>query len=312
MSTEDASEDKKFSKPVSRLRQEREQRAWTQSEVAERIGTNQINVSRWETGITTPSPYYRQRLGELFGKNIQELGLIPTTSEERYEEVSSISDTSDSKTSIPPQLIWNVAYRRNPFFTGREEILAHLFTALRNSKAAALTQTQAISGLGGIGKTQIAVEYAYRYRDHYQAILWITASTREAFTADFVMLAALLDLPEQHEQDQDIVVRAVKRWLTTHTHWLLILDNIDNLEMLADYLPVHSTGDVLLTTRLQALGTLAQSIEVEKEGFRLTTLIPLPQHGRSLFNRWNRRVWLPLICCACLLFSIQKLFLKKL
>jgi tetratricopeptide (TPR) repeat protein/transcriptional regulator with XRE-family HTH domain len=266
MVTEDTSEAKKFSRPGPRLKQERERRAWTQSEVAERIGTNQINVSRWETGITVPSPYYRQRLGELFGKSIEELGLIPASSEEHYEGVSTVSDTPDSQTSIPPQLIWNVPYRRNPFFTGREEILAHLYTVLRNSKAAALTQTQAISGLGGIGKTQIAVEYAYRYRDHYQAIFWITASTREAVTADFVMLAALLDLPEQHEQDQDIVVRAVKRWLTTHTHWLLILDDVDNLEMLADFLPMHSTGDVLLTTRLQALGTLAQGIEVEKMG----------------------------------------------
>jgi tetratricopeptide (TPR) repeat protein/transcriptional regulator with XRE-family HTH domain len=266
MSTEDASEAKKYSRPVSRLKQERELRAWTQSELAERIGTTQVNVSRWETGITVPSPYYRQRLGELFGKSIQELGLIPASREEHNEEVSTFSGTPDSQSSIPPQLIWNVPYRRNPFFTGREEILAHLYTVLQNNKAAALTQTQAISGLGGIGKTQIAVEYAYRYRDHYQAIFWITASTREAFTADFVMLAALLDLPEQHEQGQDIVVRAVKRWLTTHTHWLLILDNVDNPEMIADYLPVHSTGDVLLTTRLQALGTLAQSIEVEKMG----------------------------------------------
>ena len=77
-------------------------------------------------------------------------------------------------------------------------------------------------------------------------------------------LAALLDLPEQYEQDQEFVVRAVKRWLTTHNRWLLILDNVDNLEMLADYLPLYSSGDVLLTTRLQALGSLAQSIEVEK------------------------------------------------
>ena len=157
-------------------------------------------------------------------------------------------------------------YRRNPFFTGRENILNHLNAVLQNSKTAALTQAQAISGLGGIGKTQIAIEYAYRYRDQYKAILWVNASSREAFTSDFVKLATLLNLPEQHEQDQEFVVRAVKRWLSAHTSWLLILDNVDNLEMLADYLPVYSSGDVLLTTRLQALGTLAQSIEVEKMG----------------------------------------------
>src|SRR6266849_9835187 len=117
MGAEDAA--KKFSRSVvSRLKQERERRAWTQSEVAERIGTTQINVSRWETGITVPSPYYRQRLGELFGKSIEELGLIPESSEEHHEEVSTLSGTPDSQTSIPPQLIWNVPYRRNPFFTG--------------------------------------------------------------------------------------------------------------------------------------------------------------------------------------------------
>ncbi len=261
MSTEDASENKKFSRPLSHLKQERELKAWTQSDVAERIGTTQVNVSRWEKGITFPSPYYRQKLGELFNKSIQELGLIL----QKNEEVSASSALSDSKPSSSPP-IWNVPYRRNPFFTGREDILSHLYTILQNSKTAALTQAQAISGLGGIGKTQIAIEYAYRYRDEYQAILWVTASSREAFTADFVKLAALLDLPEQYEQDQEFVVSAVKRWLTTHNRWLLILDNVDNLEMLTDFLPVHSSGDVLITTRLQALGTLAQSIEVEKMG----------------------------------------------
>jgi tetratricopeptide (TPR) repeat protein len=261
MSTVDESEDKKFSRPLSRLKQERELRAWTQSHVAERIGTTQVNVSRWEKGITVPSPYYRQKLGELFNKSIQELGLIP----QKNEEVSTSSALSDSKpsSSLP---IWNMPYRRNPFFTGRDNILSHLYAVLQNNKTAALTQAQAISGLGGIGKTQIAVEYAYRYREQYQATLWVTASSREAFTADFVKLAALLDLPEQYEQDQEFVVRSVKRWLSTHSHWLLILDNVDNLDMLADFLPVHSTGDMLITTRLQALGTLAQGIEVEKMG----------------------------------------------
>lgn len=263
MGIEDASEAKKISRAfVSRLKQERERRAWTQSEVAERIGSTQINISRWENGITIPSPYYRQRLGELFGKSVEELGFISESKEERREEQSSFSDTASSPSFPLP--IWNVPHRRNPFFTGREEILAYLYTVLRSSKAAALTQTQAISGLGGIGKTQIAVEYAYRYRDHYQAIFWLTASTRDSLSADFVMLAALLGLPEQYEQDQAIVVRAVKRWLTAHTHWLLILDNVDNLDMIVDLLPMHATGDVLLTTRLQALGTVAQSIEVEK------------------------------------------------
>jgi tetratricopeptide (TPR) repeat protein len=269
MSIEDASEIKNLSRPTtSRLRHEREKRGWTQSEVAERVGSNRINVGRWENGATVPGPYYRQKLAELFEKSIAELGLLPEGGDEAYNEEEATSITSaDPPISSPHVLpIWSVPYRRNPFFTGREEILAHLYTVLRSNRAAALTQPPAISGLGGIGKTQIALEYAYRYRDHYQAIVWVNASTREVLSADFVSLAAVLDLPEKHEQDQDIVIRAVKRWLANHTQWLLILDNVDTPEMIVDFLPAHVTGDMLLSTRLQALGTVAQSIEVEKMG----------------------------------------------
>ena len=267
MDTRDVDGVKKMPGPfASRLRQERERRAWAQSEVAERIGTTQVNVSRWENGNTVPNPYFRQRLSELFGKSIDELGFIFASSDRRIEETSPSSSTNDDYVSPSSQELWNVPYRRNPFFTGREAILDHLYTVLKSSKTAALTQPQAISGLGGIGKTQIAVEYAYRYRDHYQAIFWINASTRDTMSADFVVIASSLGLPEQHEQDQDIVVRTVKRWLTNHNGWLLILDNVDSLAMIVDSLPMHITGDVLLTTRLQALGTVAQSIEVERMG----------------------------------------------
>ena len=58
--------------------------------------------------------------------------------------------------------IWNIPYERNPLFTGLEDVLKKLSESLRTGKTAALAQPQAISGMGGIGKTQTAVEYAYR------------------------------------------------------------------------------------------------------------------------------------------------------
>jgi tetratricopeptide (TPR) repeat protein/transcriptional regulator with XRE-family HTH domain len=256
MGTEESPEVKKASKTVgSRLRQEREQLGWTQSELAERIGTTQFNVSRWEHSVTVPGPYNRQKLGKLFGKSLQELGFIKETEEESAEQ---------KITGLSPQTNQNIPHRRNPFFTGREDILHNLSIALAAHKPTALTQAQAISGLGGIGKTQIAVEYVYRYGHLYDVVLWVTASSRDTLVNDFMALAGLLDLPEQKEQEQDTVIAAVKRWLATHKNWLLILDNVDDLEMVMNFLPIRSQGSILLTTQSQALGSLAQNVEVKK------------------------------------------------
>ncbi len=256
MPSEDTTAKESFRTIASRIKHEREQRAWTQSEVAERIGSTRINISRWENGTTIPGPYYRQRLSELFEKSVQELGFLPTYSEEGTEETSPFSN--HSRTHASP--FWNIRHRRNPFFTGRKEILHHLHTEFRSHQTSCVIL--ALSGLGGVGKTQIAIEYAYDYHDDYQAIFWLNASTRDALSSDLTTLVSSLGLTQQQEQEE-VVVLAVKRWLATHTGWLLILDNVDSLEMMIDFLPLYSTGDVLLTTRIQVLGTIAHSISVE-------------------------------------------------
>lgn len=178
------------------------------------------------------------------------------------EETMPIIPEHPSQSRTGPSYVWNVPYRRNPVFTGREDVLTLLHDKLTTMKAAAFTRPQAINGLGGIGKTQIAIEYAYRFQGEYQAILWVNAATQDTLVADFVSLADLLNLSARIEVDQNLVINAVKRWLADHDRWLLILDNVDRPALVYDFLPERCQGHSILTTQAQAVGPIAQGIEV--------------------------------------------------
>jgi tetratricopeptide (TPR) repeat protein len=162
------------------------------------------------------------------------------------------------------QTIWHLPYQRNPFFTGREDVLTQLHRALEVGATVALSHPQGISGLGGIGKTQTALEYAYRYRNDYTAVLWLRADSITALTSSMIELAHVLELPERHEQDQEIIIEAVLRWLRLHPGWLLIYDNIDDFFIAEPFLPKAGAGHLLFTTRAYALGGLAQRLDIQK------------------------------------------------
>ena len=119
---------------------------------------------------------------------------------------------------------------------------------LTEGRKAALAQ--AITGLGGIGKTQTAVEYAYRYRDKYKAVLWLNAESTLGLKTGSAELAGLLHLPHP-ENDLDAAVLAFKQWLKTEAGWLLILDNADDPALLKPFLPDAEHGHILITSRAQ-------------------------------------------------------------
>jgi tetratricopeptide (TPR) repeat protein len=188
--------------------------------------------------------------------------------------------------------IWNVP-ARNPLFTGRDDALAALHAAFQSHHRAALV------GIGGVGKTQTAAEYAYRRRRDYRAALWVNADTPETLTTDFAALARRLDLPASGEQDQKVVVAAVKDWLEHNDGWLLVLDNADDLRVVPDYLPSAGTGHLLLTTRVPAVTAVrARPVDLDKlapadgarlllrRAGRLEAEVPLdpadPEHAAAL------------------------------
>ncbi len=262
--------------PNQKLRYERERRAWSQQDVADKVGTTPLNVGRWERGVTMPGPYFRQKLCDIFEKTPKELGLVHETAGTETPPASPAQTPSTATSHESPSLLWNVPYNRNPLFTGREDILAQLHDAFLNGEQPiALAQAQAISGLGGIGKTQTAVEYAYRYRDSYEAVFWARADSADLLSSDYLTIAALLALPQRSEQDQSLVVKAVLHWFDTYERWLLILDNADDLEAISPFIPSAGKGHVLLTTRAHSTGTITGRIELDTMGLEEGTFLLL-------------------------------------
>jgi hypothetical protein len=120
----------------------------------------------------------------------------------------------------------------------------------------------ALSGFGGFAKTQTVIEYAYRHRALYTAVFWAKAESREQLLGDFASIARMLNLPSSQAKEQEVTVAEVKHFLETHTGWLLILDNADDLDLAREFLPHDAQGHLPLTTRAHALGGLAERLSI--------------------------------------------------
>lgn len=158
--------------------------------------------------------------------------------------------------------IWNVS-ARNVAFTGRGVILHRLRSQLvGGSSAAVLPQT--LFGLGGVGKTQVALEYAHRFRADYDLVWWISAENTERVNAAYEELARRLGIPVSDNVAP--VIEAVRERLRLgepYGRWLLIFDNAGEPDDLRGYFPGGSSGHIVITSRNQAWSTVAAALEVD-------------------------------------------------
>ncbi|MEV5409427.1 FxSxx-COOH system tetratricopeptide repeat protein [Thermopolyspora sp. NPDC052614] len=136
-------------------------------------------------------------------------------------------------TNLPP---------RNPNFVGRAEMLEDLRRRMNSGER----RSQAVCGLGGVGKTQVALEYAHRFQDSYDIVWWIHAEQPASIIEALLGLARALGLSEIANQAD--LLAALQSTLRGRRRWLLIFDNAEDVGVLAAYWP-PGNGHVLVTSR---------------------------------------------------------------
>lgn len=215
---------------------------WTHLDVSKRT------YQGWEMGERVPEPKYLQAIA-------------------RYLALSEADEIVlyRAAAQVPPERV-HLPFPTNDFFTGRSEMLRRLETLLEATGNGGAIQPVVMSGLGGIGKTQVALAYAHQhYGNRYKAVFWVNAAEQATIEASYRDIARKLGVPTQEGTEVREIIEAVRAWLGAYTRWLLVLDNADDLALARSYLPTVHHGHILLTTRSHLVGTIT-SKQIELAG----------------------------------------------
>jgi tetratricopeptide (TPR) repeat protein len=213
------------------------------------LGKESVDVSGWDS-------MHAQMLDRVADGRIQARHAKAAREEiARRAARLAAADASSGGTSESRPPVVNLP-ARNPLFTGRADLLRELATRLETGPVA----VAAMRGLGGIGKSSLALEYAYQARDsgRYAIVWWVRADSPLTLHADLAALAAELGVgPGGDEQE---TVRALVRALAIRDDWLIVYDNAEGPQDLSGMLP--GSGRVLITSRLRMWSGIAASVDV--------------------------------------------------
>ena len=152
-------------------------------------------------------------------------------------------------------------------FKGRAGVMEQLRESLTHSGRTAITgKPHALYGLGGIGKTRLAVEYGLAHARDYNALLFVSGETPELLDANVAALAGVLGLPQAQASEDAVRIRAALDWLNLNPGWFLVLDNLDTPEALRaaqELLAQLSGGHAVVTSRLSNFSGLFESLELD-------------------------------------------------
>ncbi|TKH10136.1 hypothetical protein FC678_15375, partial [Peribacillus simplex] len=196
-----------------------------------------LNINK-QTRIGIQIPYEFDPRNTKWEKK-QEKQLFLENEQERREGHTTEIQQNAPLNSYPKV---KIPFRSHPLFIGRDTIISTLKEGFF-SKTAGSEKT--LSGMGGVGKTQIAVEFALQFQENYDVVWWIRAENETLILNDLKELCKELGLPIKDEDNKLIVVNVMKNWMQRNQRWLLIFDNANKPDFVYEYLPVNHQGNVL-------------------------------------------------------------------
>ncbi|MFF4762798.1 FxSxx-COOH system tetratricopeptide repeat protein [Streptomyces sp. NPDC001292] len=160
-----------------------------------------------------------------------------------------------------PPRIWGNVPQRNRNFTGRETLLERLQERLSSGVTAVLPE--ALHGMGGVGKSQIAIEYVYRHSRDYRLIWWIPSEQENQIVQSLIELGEQMGLQAGSEMSAVPAVLDALRRGEPYRDWLLVFDNAENPKEVRKYFPNDGPGRIVVTSRNFQWSTDASSLEVD-------------------------------------------------
>ncbi|MDX3187393.1 FxSxx-COOH system tetratricopeptide repeat protein [Streptomyces sp. MN03-5084-2B] len=176
-------------------------------------------------------------------------------------EIVDVTSRSERRSGDEAPPVWGAVPPKNPNFTGRRELLDQLSERLGAGTTAVLPA--ALHGMGGIGKTQMAVEYIYRHLKDYDIVWWIQATQATQIRKSLTELAQHLRLPGADEAITAVpAVREALRLGRPYRRWLLVFDSAEDPAMVRQFFPVDGPGQILVTSRNPSWAGIARPLEV--------------------------------------------------
>jgi NB-ARC domain len=203
--------------------------------------------------------------------------------EERKRRIIAAAERQSQAAPPPPRPFIGVP-PRIASFTGRADELDRLDAILMQDKPAVVTQASvgrvAVQGMGGVGKTSLAIEYAHRFRGLYAGVCWCPAETRTGLLNALAGLAVTLGASTAEEADVEKAAKAaLPRLAEQRATWLLVYDNVSAPDQIADLLP-SAGARVLITSRFADWSELADEVALD--------VLPLEQAIALLESRTGR------------------------